>query len=224
MSRHGDATPGAPLRNLIGARSDPMRLLRGAELAERDVVSSVRITAGELQGSVAGSRSESYAVNISTPVTGKLPGVGSPIRWRCSCPDWGDPCKHAVAVLLHVAQRFDDDPDLVGAFVGSDPHALADATDQSERLEPGSGPGSTRSTSAHQLPRVAPLWAEGLSETKQPTTMQEFFGETTAKNPLPSMADPMIGPDQLRHLGPLVVDSYDLAPDIIRMYRDLRED
>jgi hypothetical protein len=81
------------------------------------------------------------------------------------------------------------------------------------------------------LPAVAPLWAEGLSDTHAPTTAQQFFGEansigasavvlTDAPAGVPS--DPMVGSDRLRRLGPLIVDDYDLAPDLIRMYTALR--
>jgi hypothetical protein len=35
------------------------------------------------------------------------------LRIECSCPDWDEPCKHAVAVLLELAERVGDDPDLL---------------------------------------------------------------------------------------------------------------
>ncbi|MCU1358368.1 MAG: hypothetical protein JWM89_3786 [Acidimicrobiales bacterium] len=38
-----------------------------------------------------------------------LPGPGD-LSPRCSCPDWGDPCKHAAAVAYLVADALDDDP------------------------------------------------------------------------------------------------------------------
>jgi uncharacterized Zn finger protein len=36
----------------------------------------------------------------------------------CSCPDWGDPCKHAAAALYVLAEAFDDDPFLILAWNG----------------------------------------------------------------------------------------------------------
>ena len=36
----------------------------------------------------------------------------------CSCPDWGEPCKHAAAVLYLLAEAFDDDPFLILAWNG----------------------------------------------------------------------------------------------------------
>lgn len=32
------------------------------------------------------------------------------IDFICSCPDWGDPCKHAAAVYYLVAEQLDEDP------------------------------------------------------------------------------------------------------------------
>ncbi|MDQ7028001.1 MAG: SWIM zinc finger family protein [Anaerolineae bacterium] len=32
------------------------------------------------------------------------------IDFVCSCPDWGDPCKHAAAVYYLVAEQLDEDP------------------------------------------------------------------------------------------------------------------
>jgi uncharacterized Zn finger protein len=32
------------------------------------------------------------------------------IDFVCSCPDWGDPCKHAAAVYYLLAEQLDDDP------------------------------------------------------------------------------------------------------------------
>jgi uncharacterized Zn finger protein len=59
-----------------------------------------------------------------------------PSQWRdlratCSCPDWGDPCKHQAAVLYVFADQLDADPwrllswlgrsrdEIVGLFAGS---------------------------------------------------------------------------------------------------------
>jgi hypothetical protein len=226
MNRFSNATAGIALRNLVGARSEPMRLLRGAELAERGVVSSVQVRPGELRGSVSGSRTELYTVKITTPVTGQPLGAGSPIRWSCTCPDWGDPCKHAVAVVLFVAQRFEEDPELVPLFVGSAPADHLDADDSSDDPVPNANQKpSVATTRSAVLPVVAPLWAEALGDIKRAATAQQFFGDAPlGTTPLASPSDPSVGRDRLRQLGPLIVDSYDLAPDIIRMYTDIRED
>ena len=38
-----------------------------------------------------------------------LPGAGD-LRTRCTCPDWGDPCKHGAALCYVVADLLDNDP------------------------------------------------------------------------------------------------------------------
>jgi hypothetical protein len=95
--------------------------------------------------------------------------------------------------------------------------------------------GTNTNTNDAGLPTVAPLWAEALGETQSPVTAQQFFGDPPAIGPsahvstvepivTPTVArsDPMVGSDRLLMLGPLIVDDYDLAPDLIRMYTELR--
>ncbi|MFC5746805.1 SWIM zinc finger family protein [Actinomadura rugatobispora] len=47
-----------------------------------------------------------------------FPGAAEELHMMCSCPDWGDPCKHAAAVLYLLAEAFDDDPFLILAWNG----------------------------------------------------------------------------------------------------------
>jgi uncharacterized Zn finger protein len=47
-----------------------------------------------------------------------LPLFPSALDMRCSCPDWGVPCKHLSAMLYVLAEAFDDDPFLVLAWRG----------------------------------------------------------------------------------------------------------
>jgi len=48
----------------------------------------------------------------------KLPLFPTELGMSCSCPDWGEPCKHVSAVLYVLAEAFDDDPFLVLAWRG----------------------------------------------------------------------------------------------------------
>jgi len=48
-----------------------------------------------------------------------------PRRWKslsreCSCPDWGDPCKHMAAVYYLIAKELDRDPSLIFRLRGVD--------------------------------------------------------------------------------------------------------
>jgi uncharacterized Zn finger protein len=47
-----------------------------------------------------------------------FPESSGDIHLMCSCPDWGEPCKHAAAVLYLLAEAFDDDPFLILAWNG----------------------------------------------------------------------------------------------------------
>lgn len=40
------------------------------------------------------------------------------LKMSCSCPDWGNPCKHAAAVCYLLAEKFDADPFSVLAWRG----------------------------------------------------------------------------------------------------------
>ena len=39
-----------------------------------------------------------------------LPRSYKELKTSCSCPDWGDPCKHIAGVMYQLAQRIDQDP------------------------------------------------------------------------------------------------------------------
>ena len=97
-----------------------------------------------------------------------------PIQWRdlsatCSCPDWGDPCKHQAAALYVFADQLDADPwqllallgrsrdDIVGLFSsGLDVDILAFDVAPWWPLRPGAPVGDT----AQRVPAVAVLGDE----------------------------------------------------------------
>ncbi|WP_084351033.1 SWIM zinc finger family protein [Millisia brevis] len=45
-------------------------------------------------------------------------------RWSCTCPDPGDPCKHAVATLCDIALLIDQNPGVLLVLRGADPEVL----------------------------------------------------------------------------------------------------
>ncbi len=47
-----------------------------------------------------------------------FPESAGDLHIMCSCPDWGEPCKHGAAVLYLLAEAFDDDPFLILAWHG----------------------------------------------------------------------------------------------------------
>jgi uncharacterized Zn finger protein len=76
-----------------------------------------------------------------------FPGRWHDLRASCSCPDWGNPCKHVAAVLYVFADQLDTDPWLALAFRGRS---------REEVLE-GIG-ANNRAGAAGQQDEVAPWW------------------------------------------------------------------
>ncbi|MFM7536080.1 MAG: SWIM zinc finger family protein [Acidimicrobiales bacterium] len=86
------------------------------------------------------------------------------VSFSCTCPDWGEPCKHAVAVLLELATAVDDDGTVLLRWRGLDPSAAtppaparsapATITDLLSRLPPGvrRGTGAERTMQTPEPP------------------------------------------------------------------------
>jgi uncharacterized Zn finger protein len=62
-----------------------------------------------------------------------FPASAEDLHLMCDCPDWGEPCKHAAAVLYLLAEAFDGDPFLILAWRGRTREQLLGAM---RRLEP----------------------------------------------------------------------------------------
>ena len=224
------------LGKIVGERTDSTRFLRGAELMERSMVTTLTVTAGRAKGTVQGSRREAYVVELISKTPGTLPTSGADLRFTCSCPDWGDPCKHAVAVTLELAERLDDDPAMLTRFLGL-----------SATAPPLRPKAATPAPAAADLPTTAPTWVSEVRMSAPPTDSASFFGLTSyaeavgGRDARPADAlrdqslavrlavgavtafDPaeVLGSDRLRALGPLVVDGFDLAPEVIRLFNAL---
>lgn len=65
-----------------------------------------------------------------------FPGSASDLHLMCDCPDWGDPCKHAAAVLYLLAEAFDDDPFLILQWNGRGREQLLAALRRGTETEP----------------------------------------------------------------------------------------
>ncbi|MGI5416275.1 SWIM zinc finger family protein [Actinomadura luteofluorescens] len=65
-----------------------------------------------------------------------FPDSASDLHLMCDCPDWGDPCKHAAAVLYLLAEAFDDDPFLVLQWNGRRRDQLLGALRRATGTEP----------------------------------------------------------------------------------------
>jgi SWIM zinc finger len=115
----------AMLSAAIASATDPARFRRGREYYREGAVRSIDLKPGLLTGAVYGSRRQAYEVEIRVPVTNAMTNGGAPaalnvlvpgaaeLRCTCTCPDWDDPCKHAVAILLGFVERVKLEPSLL---------------------------------------------------------------------------------------------------------------
>jgi uncharacterized Zn finger protein len=110
------------------------------------------------------------------------------LRATCSCPDWGDPCKHQAAVLYVFADQLDADPWQLLQWHGR-------SRDDVLALFSGvAGPGS-----GDVAWSVAPWWPLRVDPTVVPVSASARRGEL----PIPDAPDEPAA--VLRRLGPLGV-------------------
>ena len=119
---------------LAAEMADPERFRRGRTYVRQHAVDSIDVEPAVVHGEVQGSRPSPYHVTIRTrPVrratavaamaddgTTARPSMLVPrpddLRITCDCPDWGDPCKHAVAVLLALGDELAAEPELLARW------------------------------------------------------------------------------------------------------------
>ncbi|MFC4050800.1 SWIM zinc finger family protein [Actinomadura syzygii] len=97
------------------------------ELASRAVFKA-RLLAGEMPPEIEWVFAE---LGLSL-----FPGEASDLHLMCDCPDWGDPCKHAAAVLYLLAEKFDDDPFLILLWNGRGRESLLSSLRRDSAVEP----------------------------------------------------------------------------------------
>jgi len=187
------------LNTLVAGMSDPNRLSRGRTYARQGAVDELDVHDGVVSGTVQGSRARPYEVTVrATPADSfdsliKLVPEREEVSFLCSCPDWDDPCKHAVAVMMAFAELVADDPELlrtwrgkaragsgpramIGSRVGSTAAQLSDdagpaALDPAARTALGEFLGEPADHEIGPVSRLAPpnaawgeLWSEMLSD------------------------------------------------------------
>ena len=112
----------------VAGMADPPRFRRGKAYVADHAVSRLEVSPGTLRASVTGSRREPYEVIVTTALTPR-PHFGNAESMRtvlaqlvpdardlmvsCTCPDWDDPCKHAVAAILAFAEELTARPELL---------------------------------------------------------------------------------------------------------------
>ncbi len=124
---------GKLLSTLIGVLTasmcDPKRLSRGRLYARQGAVDDIIIEPGMITGFVQGSRARPYEVSVRVMEVGDFDVRGGSVQalipqrreitFDCSCPDWDDPCKHAVAVMSVFADRLAEDPQQLAVWRGA---------------------------------------------------------------------------------------------------------
>jgi uncharacterized Zn finger protein len=115
-----------------------------------------KLLAGEMPAEI-----EDVFAACGTPL---FPRSEHDLDMRCSCPDWGVPCKHLAAVCYVLAERFDDDPFCMLAWRGRDREALLTALRRSPGGEPGAEPGPVIDVPSPPLAGcLDDFWSAGLS-------------------------------------------------------------
>ena len=114
-----ELTPGRVAGLVQGSRPKPYQVT--IDIPAYDETQWTRILAA--LGSQALYRAALLAGEIPHELVDLFDELGLPLfpaelKMSCSCPDWGEPCKHVSAVLYVLAEAFDDDPFLVLAWRG----------------------------------------------------------------------------------------------------------
>jgi hypothetical protein len=126
------------LESLAGHSAEAGRLARGRALFRKGAVGELVVTDGLVTARVQGSQTDGYETTVATTAASRgvirevsqgydradsasmdrliADGVtvcprAVDVAYSCSCPDWEEPCKHAVATLLAFAERVDLDDD-----------------------------------------------------------------------------------------------------------------
>lgn len=162
---------------LVAGMSDPNRLSRGRTYARQGAVEDLDVCPGLVTGSVQGSRSQPYEVAVRVAPAESFDTMSAlvpdrrEIHFSCSCPDWDDPCKHAVAVMIAFATFVAEEPEALRLWRGKVPNGSTDRALVGSRI----GPMSTFEPSAGPLASLDPasLDAAGVAE------LRNYLGEAT---------------------------------------------
>jgi uncharacterized Zn finger protein len=94
-----------------------------------------------------------------------FPKSSADMHIMCSCPDWGEPCKHAAAVLYLLAEAFDDDPFLILAWNGRTKEQLLTGL---RRLAPSAEPDPLDVADTPLTDQLDDFWAPATVRDRPP--------------------------------------------------------
>jgi uncharacterized Zn finger protein len=184
----------------------PLTAAQWAAVAERLAGAALfraKLLAGEMPQEI-----EEVFADCGTPL---FPEDADDLDMRCSCPDWGVPCKHLAALCYVLAEAFDADPFTMLAWRGKGREELLGALRTEPAPEPARG-------------AVIEVNARPLAEC-----LDSFYtaGVSVARLRAPAAAGQRGAPDLLlRMVEPpaIVVRNQDLAAILEPAYQNLAAD
>ena len=169
-----------------------------------------KLLAGEMPHEI-----EDVFAEAGTPL---FPRLASDLDMRCSCPDWGVPCKHLAAVCYVLAEEFDRDPFAMLAWRGQARDELLAALRELQAARSGTAPDPGAVAQLLDTP-AAPL-AESLAD---------FWSPRLSPGRLRALSAPAVpsAPDLLLRMfppPPVPVRGQDLAEILTPAYHRLAAD
>jgi uncharacterized Zn finger protein len=125
-------TPGLVLAYVHGSRARPYRVQLRLRTLDADEWDRFLDAAAEQPAHIAALLDRELPPALAGPGPGAgrgtrlLPGAGE-LEPRCSCPDFGHPCKHAAALCYQTARLLDEDPFVLLLLRGRGERDLLDA-------------------------------------------------------------------------------------------------
>lgn len=123
-----DVAPGKVEARVQGSRRTPYVVKLALQTLDDErweaVLDALAAKAAFAASLLAGEMPEDVEEAFAAAGSALMPATARELRNHCSCPDWGDPCKHAAAVHYLLADAFDDDPFLMFRLRGRDREAV----------------------------------------------------------------------------------------------------
>ncbi|MEU6199947.1 SWIM zinc finger family protein [Streptomyces sp. NPDC047061] len=163
---HVDAitvTPGLVLAYVQGSRPRPYRVQLRLRTFGEDEWERLLEAAADRPADIAALLDKELPQTLADSGVALLPGPGE-LEPRCSCPDFGHPCKHAAALCYQTARLLDADPFVLLLLRGRGEREVLDALSRrsaaraARERQPASLPGvrATEALVPRQLPPLPP--------------------------------------------------------------------
>jgi uncharacterized Zn finger protein len=182
-----------------------------------------KLLAGEMPHEI-----EEVFDDCGTPL---FPLIAGDLDMRCSCPDWGVPCKHLAAVCYVLAEEFDRDPFGLLAWRGKGRDELLAALRQIQAAAPGPGRPPDPAHRDPAGPATGTAWRASLDVPSRPLaeSLEAFWSPALSPARLRALATAPspAAPDLLLRMFPppsVQVRGKDLADVLTPAYYRLAAD